>query len=108
MRSSGGNPTLSLPRVAKAAPAYRSAKDRPGPRTPALWCAMSRSRHPTENRILEAAARYGFTVRINYGPDGRIASFDTIGKVGELADPPGDGATVNPWDGVLENQKRPS
>jgi hypothetical protein len=27
----------TLPRVAKAAPAYRSAKGWPGPRTPALW-----------------------------------------------------------------------
>jgi hypothetical protein len=30
------NPTTILPRVAKAAPAYRSAKDRPGPRTRAF------------------------------------------------------------------------
>jgi hypothetical protein len=34
-------PHTILPRVAKAAPAYRSAKDRPGPRTPVLGCAMS-------------------------------------------------------------------
>jgi hypothetical protein len=72
-----GNPTTSLPRVAKAAPAYRSAKDRPGPRTPALGCAMSRSQYPTANSIIEAAAKHGINVRIEY-VDGRIASVETI------------------------------
>ena len=101
-----GNPTTSLPRVAKAAPAYRSAKDRPGPRTPALGCAMSRSRHPTANSIFEAAAKHGVAVRIEYGVDGRIASVETIGEAGESSGIPDSGA--NPWDSVLEDKKRPS
>jgi hypothetical protein len=95
-----------LPRVAKAAPAYRTAKDRPGPRTPALGCAMSRSQYPTANSILEAAAKHGIAVRIEYGADGRIASVEMIGKSGESNGVPDN--CVNPWDCVLEDQKRPS
>jgi hypothetical protein len=64
---------------------------------------MSRSQYPTVNSILQAAVKHGFAVRINYGADGRIASFETIGKVGEIADAPDNGATVNPWDDVFEN-----
>ena len=104
--SLAGNPTNSLPRVAKAAPAYRSAKERPGPRTPALGCAMSRSRYPTANSILEAAAKHGVAVRIQYGVDGRIASVETTGKATELSGAHENRA--NPWDDVLEDQKRPS
>jgi hypothetical protein len=100
------NPTISLPRVAKAAPAYRSAKGWPGPRTPARGCAMSRSQYPTANRIFEAAAKYGIAVRIEYGADGRIASVETIGKADGSNGTPGNG--VNPWDCVLEDQKRSS
>ena len=100
-----GNPTTSLPRVAKAAPAYRSAKDRPGPRTPALGCAMSRSQYPTANSIIEAAAKHGINVRIEY-VDGRIASVETVGKTGESNGAPGNG--VNPWDYLLEDKKPPS
>jgi hypothetical protein len=100
------NPTTILPRVAKAAPAYRSAKGRPGPRTPVLGCAMSRSRYPTANSILEAAAKHGIAVRFEYGADGRIASVETIGKAGESNGAPENSA--NPWDCVLENEKRPS
>jgi hypothetical protein len=99
--SLAGNPTISLPRVAKAAPAYLSAKDRPGLPKPALGCAMSRCRYPTENRILKAAAKHGIDVRIKYGVDGRIASFETTGKGIESSGLPENGA--NPWDDVLEN-----
>ena len=67
---------------------------------------MSRSRHPTANSIFEAAAKHGIAVRIEYGVDGRIASVETIGKAGELSGIPEIG--VNPWDGVLADQKRPS
>lgn len=67
---------------------------------------MSRSQYPTANRILEAAAKYGITVRIEYGADGRIASVEMVGKAGELNGVHGNGA--NPWDCVLEDQKRPS
>jgi hypothetical protein len=69
---------------------------------------MSRSQYPTANSILQAAAKHGVAVRINFGTDGRIASLEMIGRVGELAVVPGDGAAMNPWDDVLENQKRPS
>ena len=104
--SLAGNPITSLPRVAKAAPAHRSAKDRPGPRTPALGCAMSRSRHPTTNSIFEAATKHGVDVRIQYGVDGRIASVETVGKTGKSNGAPGNG--VNPWDYLLEDKKPPS
>jgi hypothetical protein len=67
---------------------------------------MSRSRYPTENRILEAAAKHGFRVRFEYGVNGRIASVETIGKASESSGVPEKGA--NPWDDLLENQKRPS
>jgi hypothetical protein len=69
---------------------------------------MSRSRYPTANSILEAAAKHGVAVRIDYGDNGRIASVETIGKAGESNSVAGNGVTANPWDDVLEDQKRPS
>jgi hypothetical protein len=67
---------------------------------------MSRSRYPTANSILEAAARHGIAVRIKFGLDGRIASVETQGKPTEVSDAPEN--DTNPWDDVLEDQKRPS
>jgi hypothetical protein len=55
---------------------------------------------------LEAAAKHGFRVRFEYGVNGRIASVETIGKASESSGAPEKGA--NPWDDLLENQKRPS
>jgi hypothetical protein len=55
---------------------------------------------------LEAAAKYGIAVRIEFGADGRIASVETIGKADGSNGVPGNG--VNPWDCVLEDQKRSS
>jgi hypothetical protein len=86
----------------KAASAFRSAKDRPGPRTPALVAVMSHPRYPTANSILKLAAKHGFDVRIKYGPDGRITGFETIGKADEPSGAPCDSARANPWDGVLD------
>jgi hypothetical protein len=67
---------------------------------------MWRSRYPTANSILEAAAKHGIGVRIEYGVDGQIASVETTGKATELSGAPENRA--NPWDDVLEDQKRPS
>src|SRR5262249_49977569 len=104
MRCLGGTPQTCGAWLKRLRPI--TAKDQPGPRTPALGCAMSRSQYPTTNSIFAAAAKYGLNVRIAYGPDGRVASVESIGKVGESNGIPGNG--MNPWDSILEDQKRPS
>jgi hypothetical protein len=69
---------------------------------------MSRSLYPTAGKILQIAVKRGVAVRINFGADGRITSVEMIGKVGELVEAPDNSAIVNPWDDVLEDQKRPA
>jgi hypothetical protein len=50
---------------------------------------MTRSRHPTAESILEAAAKFGLAVRIDYR-EGKIASVVTLGKVCESSEPATD------------------
>jgi hypothetical protein len=63
---------------------------------------MSRSKFPTAKSIFEAAAKLGLAVRIEYGPNGKIASVQTMGKTDSVA-LNGTGDT-NPWDEVLGDE----
>ena len=50
---------------------------------------MTRARYPTAKSILEAAAKLGLAVRIDYR-EGKIASVVTLGKVCEPSEPTTD------------------